>query len=351
MTTLSPIRWENETLYLLDQRKLPHTEEWFEVDSIEKCHQAIKEMIVRGAPCIGFSAIFGMALELKNKIIIDKAEILRKVEFLKSARPTAVNLEYEVDRCVELIAGHDSADIAYLELVKFAQNQLELSQYRNERMAQIALEQLNTTLGKTTYRLMTHCNTGYLACGSIGTALGVISYAFAKGKLEHAYADETRPYLQGSRLTAYELSKENIPHSIVVEGAASHLLKSNRVDAIFVGADRIARNGDTANKIGTATLAIVANFYKIPFYVVAPTSSFDLNIMEGSEIKIEFRPSSEIKEFNGFKVSPEESETVNPSFDITNSSLITGIICEHGLIQAPYTENLVKVVKNENSYN
>src|SRR5688572_15296694 len=170
---------------------------------------------------------------------------------------------------------------------------------------------------------MTHCNTGFLACGSLGTALGVISHANSLGKVEHVYADETRPYLQGTRLTAFELSKENIPYSIVVEGAASYLMSHNKVDAIFVGADRIAANGDTANKVGTSTLAIVAKHYNIPFYVVAPVSSFDISIPDGFHIEIEMRAMNEITELRGIKLAPEGAQSVNPSFDVTDHQFIT----------------------------
>lgn len=349
MSGVNPMKWENEKLYLLDQRVLPHTETWQEIDNLERCHWAINVMVVRGAPCIGFTAIFGMALAIKELGKIDNSKVKEMADYLKSSRPTAVNLQYEVDRCVEIITKHESADIAYLELVKFGLGELETSHQKNTKMAEIAIEELDNTLNKAKYRFLTHCNTGYLACGSLGTALGVISHANAKDRCEYAYADETRPYLQGSRLTAFEMAKENIPHSIVVEGAASHLLKNDKVDAIYVGADRIARNGDTANKIGTSTLAIVAKHYNIPFYVVAPTSSFDLELAGGSEIPIELRPVEEIKEYKGIKIAPEESDAWNPSFDITDASLITGIICEKGLIKPPFTENLVRIVESENS--
>lgn len=351
MSTPNPIEWREEFLYLLDQRVLPHKEEWHKIDTIEKCHWSIVEMVVRGAPCIGFTGIFGMALALKEMSKIDEKNIIRTAEYLNSARPTAVNLKYELDRCVDLILKHDDPSIAYLEIVKFGLEQIESLKQKNTKMAELALNELDKSLKKNKYNFMTHCNTGFLACGCIGTALGVISHAHSKGKVNHTYADETRPYLQGSRLTAYELQKEGIPHSIVVEGAASHLLKGGNVDAIFVGADRIARNGDTANKIGTSTLAIVAKYYKIPFYVVAPLSSFDINIDSGAQIPIELRPDTEIKEIQGVKISPVESKGWNPSFDVTDSTLITGIICENGIIKPPYNDNLIKVVRNENSNN
>lgn len=349
MSGVIPMKWEKEKLYLLDQRVLPHTETWQEIDSIEKCHWAINVMVVRGAPCIGFTAIFGMALAIKELEKLDSFKIKEIAKYLKSSRPTAVNLEYEVDRCVEIIKKHESNNSAFSELVALGMGELELSHQRHTKMAEIAIEELDQTINKNKYRFLTHCNTGYLACGSLGTALGVISHANVKDRCEYVYADETRPYLQGSRLTAFELAKENIPHSIVVEGAASHLLRQGKVDAIYVGADRIARNGDTANKIGTSTLAIVAKHYNVPFYVVAPISSFDLELTDGSEIPIELRPAEEIKEYKGIKIAPEDSDAWNPSFDVTDASLISGIICEKGLIKPPFSESLMRIVNSENS--
>ena len=213
-------------------------------------------------------------------------------------------------------------------------------------MAKIGLSELIKKVGDRKWRLMTHCNTGFLACGSLGTALGVISYANQMNYVEHVIVDETRPYMQGTRLTAFELNKENIPYNIVVEGAASFLLSNNKVDAIFVGADRIAANGDTANKIGTSTLAIVAKYYNVPFYVVAPISSFDVNISDGSHIEIEMRPMAEVTEFKNIEISPKGARAINPSFDVTEYNLITGIICEKGFIDPSIPGELLRVVNS-----
>lgn len=181
---------------------------------------------------------------------------------------------------------------------------------------------------------MTICNTGYLACGPLGTALGVASHLHQQSKLESVFACETRPYLQGARLTCFELAKQGIQHRLVVEGAVAHVLKTQQIDAIFAGADRIAANGDTANKIGTCTLAIVADYYKVPFYIVAPTSSFDPEAKSGADIPIELRPESEITQFKGTQVAPIETNAFNPSFDVTPHQLIKGIFCEKGLLRA-----------------
>ena len=345
-----PIIWKDETLLLLDQRLLPQSETFVEVKDLKGCTAAIKDMVVRGAPCIGFTAIYGMALWVKNQSEINPVTCRNACDEMISARPTAVNLSFEVNRCFEImrssLAEGQSKDQVFQKLVSFGDLQIKESHEKNTQMAKIGFEELKKQIGDRQWRLMTHCNTGFLACGSLGTALGVISYANSQGKVEHVYADETRPYMQGTRLTAFELSKENIPYSIVVEGAASYLLSHNKVDAIFVGADRIAANGDTANKVGTSTLAIVAKHYNIPFYVVAPVSSFDITIANGSHIEIEMRPISEITEIKGIKLAPEGANAVNPSFDVTDHKFITGIICEKGFINPKNPGELVRVVQS-----
>lgn len=345
-----PIIWKDETLLLLDQRLLPQTETFVEVTDLKGCTAAIKDMVVRGAPCIGFTAIYGMALWVKNQSEISVTSCRNACDEMISARPTAVNLSFEVNRCFEIMRGSlaegQGKNQVFEKLVAFGDLQIKESHEKNTLMAKIGFDELKKKIGDRKWRLMTHCNTGFLACGSLGTALGVISYANSQGKVEHVYADETRPYMQGTRLTAFELSKENIPYSIVVEGAASYLLSHNKVDAIFVGADRIAANGDTANKVGTSTLAIVAKHYNIPFYVVAPVSSFDITIADGTRIEIEMRPITEITEVKGIKLAPEGANAVNPSFDVTDHQFITGIICEKGFINPKNPGELVKVVQS-----
>lgn len=343
-----PIIWKNNKLYLLDQRLLPHSEKYLEFSDLDSTAKAINDMVVRGAPCIGFTAIYGLALWVSQQTNLTLENCRKACDFIISSRPTAVNLSFEVNRCFELIKklieqGRSLQEV-YKTLIDFAGFQINQIFEKNTFMAKIAFEELKHKIGNKKWKLMTHCNTGFLACGSSGTALGVISHAHKMGNIEHVIVDETRPYLQGSRLTAFELSKEEIPYHIVVEGAASYLLSQNKVDAIFVGADRIAENGDTANKVGTSTLAIVANYYKIPFYVVAPVSSFDTSIPDGTHIAIEMRSMTEVTEFNGINVAPENSSSINPSFDITEHSLISGIICEKGLINPKNKGELKKVV-------
>lgn len=338
------LNWDGETLTLIDQRLLPHTEELVSVRSVEECHAAIKDMVVRGAPLIGFGAIFGLAIHAAN-CLGDYEKFEKGAEYLKTARPTAVNLEYEVERCLALAKRESGSGLA-ATLAEFGISEFNKLGRDNLQMAELALADVAKRVHKDRYRFMTLCNTGFLACGPLGTALGVISTAHKKGIVEHVYASETRPYMQGSRLTAYELSSEDISHEIVVEGAASFVLGSGRVDAIFVGADRIAANGDTANKVGTSSLAIIAKYYGIPFYVIAPTSSFDVSIKSGAEIEIEMRPEEEILKFKGIPVAPFKSKALNPSFDVTDHKNITGIVCEKGLIDPSIPGELERVVRS-----
>lgn len=345
MSSYYPINFENGTLILLDQTQLPNKENYLSFESLEEVHGAIRDMIVRGAPCIGFSAIFGLALWLRNHPTFTVPQFRQACDFLKTARPTAVNLAFEVDRVFELVNTNNKDSDLYKKIVKFGQDQLSLSESANRKMSVIAEEELDATIAKSQYNILTHCNTGYLACGSIGTALGVVQNLHEKNKLNNTWVDETRPYLQGSRLTAFELMKIGAPHKVVVEGAASYLMKNGLVDAIFTGADRIVSNGDTANKIGTSNLSILAHYYGIPFYIVAPTSSFDLETATGTEIEIEMRDPKEILEYNDIRIAPETSTALNPSFDVTDGKLISGIINERGIAKGNYIESLPGIVK------
>ncbi len=343
------LRWNEDSLILIDQRELPLVEKYFSVKTIQDCYDAIEKMVVRGAPLIGFTALWGMVLWAKDNPTGNFEQFLEQAEYLKQSRPTAVNLEFELNRSITKaeaftqlhgnLVGFDS------ELERFAKSEMDQIYSDNLSMAKMALDDLDKIVNKPTYRLMTLCNTGMLACGPMGTALGVISYAFSKGRVEHVYASETRPYLQGARLTAFELQQQDIPFEISVEGACSYLMKQGLVDAIFVGADRIAANGDSANKIGTSTLAIVAKHYGIPFYVVAPTSSFDLNANSGDDIPIEMRSEDEILSFRNQRVAPLGARAINPSFDITEHMFIEGIICEKGIIKYPMSTNMVEKLK------
>jgi len=345
---VSPLEWKNDELVLVDQRKLPLTESFVTCKTVEDTFEAIKVMVVRGAPLIGFSALYGMALAAKELETFDLTKFKKSGDFLKSARPTAVNLAYEVDRAIELASSLDKEGRQgeiYNSLVSFSHAQIEKIFKDNTNMAKLAMKDLEEKYGDRPLRLMTLCNTGFLACGPMGTALGVIDYMNQNGRVEKVFASETRPYLQGGRLTAYELSVLGIPHYVTVEGAFSYLMREKLVDAIFIGADRIVANGDTANKVGSSTLAIVAKYYGVPFYTVAPTSTFDLSLKTGDEIEIEIRPEEEVLFAMGQRICPEQSRALNPSFDVTSHRDLTGIICENGLIKDITPENVERTVK------
>lgn len=341
---LEPLKYEKDILHLLDQRLLPLEEVYLTAKTIEDCFRAIQDMVVRGAPLIGFTGIWGLALYLKNnpKVVLPQFE--QAAEYLKSARPTAVNLAFEIDRCVLMARKETHLNALYPKLVTHAQEEMNNLYDKNLSMAKIAEKELFKLYGDRPLNLMTICNTGTLACGVLGTALGVVVHLHQQKKVKLVYTSETRPYLQGSRLTSFELIKEGIDHEIVVEGAASYLMKNKNIDAIFAGADRIVENGDTANKIGTSSLSIIAKYYGIPFFIVAPVSSFDLEMKTGDEIEIELRDPREILNFKGSRLAHPDARALNPSFDVTDHSCITGIICENGVIAPVTVKNLRSVL-------
>ena len=340
-----PIQYIDDKLLLLDQRKLPLEEIFLQYTTLEGGHDGIRDMVVRGAPCIGFTAIFSLALWLKDRQF-QLSEFENACDYLNAARPTAVNLAYEIGQVKKIVKkAKENSEDAYSAVVNYGHEQIALSESQNRSMARFAEKDLDALLNKKKYNILTHCNTGFLACGSIGTALGVVQNLFEENKLEMTWVDETRPYLQGSRLTAYELSKLGAPHQVVVEGAASYLMSQGKVDAIFTGADRIAANGDTANKVGTSNLAIIAKHYGIPFYIVAPSSTFDMSLKSGDEIDIELRDPLEILEYKGLRIAPENSTAFNPSFDITRGELIEGIINENGIAKGNYISSLRDIIK------
>ncbi|MBP9682147.1 MAG: S-methyl-5-thioribose-1-phosphate isomerase [Bacteriovorax sp.] len=345
MSGLLPLKYENEIVKLLDQRLLPTEEIYLTAKTIEDCFDAIKDMVVRGAPLIGFTGIWGLALFLKHNPKITFEQFSRAAEYLKSARPTAVNLAYEIDRCVIMAKAETHMNALYPKLVAHAKNEMNNLYEKNLMMAKLGEVELQKIYGDRPLNIMTICNTGVLACGVLGTALGVIVHLNNQKKIKSVYASETRPYLQGSRLTSFELIKEGIDHRIVVEGAASYLMKNKMVDAIFAGADRIVENGDTANKIGTSSLSIIAKHYGIPFYIVAPISTFDLNLATGDQIEIELRDQDEILKYKDKYIAHPEARALNPSFDVTDHRCITGIICEKGVIYPTSPANVRAVVE------
>jgi methylthioribose-1-phosphate isomerase len=322
---ITPFYFKDEKFFILDQRRLPHEETWIACDKASQVADAIKTLAVRGAPAIGIAAAFGLALDAK----LGQAAFSHAAEMLKNARPTAVNLSWAVHRVLSVAKGCAEKDL-YTIARSEAEKIWDEEKAANEAMA---VHSDKLFLEQKTYRILTHCNTGVLATGGIGTALGVIRRLYSMGKLSMVYVDETRPLLQGARLTAYELKSDKIPATLITDNMAGWLMKQGKIDAVIVGADRIAKNLDTANKIGTYSLAVLAHAHKIPFYVAAPMSTFDPNISTGAEIPIEERAKQEVLGF-GDRIWAPEVEVYNPAFDVTPGQLITSIITETGIFRS-----------------
>ncbi len=345
MQEINTIEYKENQLILLDQRKLPLSREYFICDTYKDVEFAIKDMVVRGAPAIGASAAYGVVLAALEFEVNGKNAFVKNMniacEALNNARPTAVNLMWAIKRMKKIIL-KDKKVKNICSLIK-------------EEADYIFKEDINTNkkMAKEGYRvipkgakILTHCNTGALATVGYGTALGVIREAHYLGKNIFVYADETRPRLQGARLTAWELKEENIPFTLIADSTAATLIRDGKIDVILVGADRIALNGDSANKIGTFMLAVVAKRYNVPFYIVAPTTTIDFEIETGDEIEIEERSSEEITHIAGVRIAPTGITVYNPAFDVTPNEYITGIITEKGILNAPYNVSITKCKEN-----
>lgn len=314
------MRWDGHVLSLLDQRLLPREEVWLECRTASEVAEAITTMVVRGAPAIGVSAAFGIVMAAQQGLDLQVV-----AEELKRARPTAVNLAWAVDRMMR----------ASGDLRKEAERILAEDLDANRRMgAHGAL-----LLGEQS-TVLTHCNAGALATAGYGTALGVIRAAVEAGKRVAVFADETRPYLQGARLTAWELQRDGIDVTLITDSMSGHFFQQKTFDAVIVGADRIAANGDAANKIGTYTVAVLAHAHGVPFYIVAPVSTIDPHCPSGAEIPIEERSAQEVVEIHGTRVAPEGILVRHPAFDVTPARLITAIITERGVLRPPYSESI-----------
>ena len=329
------IHWLDDHLLLLDQRRLPATTEWLNVADAAGAADAIREMAVRGAPAIGITAAYGLALEaLRLGPRAHGAALEPALATLAASRPTAVNLFWALDRLRQRFDGEPGAALGK-RLVREAERIHQEDQAANQRIGELgaALLPANATL-------YTHCNTGALATGGHGTALGIVRSAWRSGHLNGVFAGETRPWLQGARLTAWELMQENIPVTLVADSAAGLLMAQGRIDAVVVGADRIAANGDTANKIGTYNLAVLARHHNLPFIVAAPESTLDPAMTDGSGIVIEERDGDEVRRVGGTAMAPEGCPVYNPAFDVTPAALITAIVTENGVIESPSTAAL-----------
>ena len=335
------IAYEPGVLRLLDQTRLPDAVEFLEARDWQAVERAIREMIVRGAPAIGIAGAYGLALAARE--YAEHPDFLKHMAAaahrLANARPTAVNLSWSVTQLLEDAlarseAGEAPAAIAAaLEREARAIHDADIETCRR-------IGDLGASLVPDGGEVLTHCNTGALATGGYGTALGIIRSAWRDGKIKRVLASETRPQLQGARLTTWELDQDGIPHSLITDSMAAHFMRHGRVRAVIVGADRIARNGDVANKIGTYALAVLARAHKIPFIVAAPASSFDREIATGESIVIEERDPAEVTAVRGVPIAPAGTDALNPAFDVTPSDLITAIVCEHGIARPPSEETI-----------
>lgn len=327
------VAWSDDRLRLLDQRKLPAQVEYLDIDTAAQAADAIREMVVRGAPAIGITAAYAVVLAARARFAADKLTWARAIDadlaLLNAARPTAVNLAWALARMRALIEAGIAGDPVPVLLAEAQRIHAE-DIAANRRMGVLGAELIARDSG-----VMTHCNTGSLATGGFGTALGVIRAGMAAGSINAVFAGETRPWLQGARLTAWELTQDGIPATLIADSAAAHLMAQGKLHWIIVGADRIAANGDTANKIGTYQLAISARHHGVKFMVVAPTSTIDLATANGAAIAIENRTEAELLQFNGVAHTPAAMRAWNPAFDVTPAALIDAIVTEKGVVHAP----------------
>ncbi|PKM82810.1 MAG: S-methyl-5-thioribose-1-phosphate isomerase [Firmicutes bacterium HGW-Firmicutes-13] len=344
---MKPLVWEEKQLKILDQRKIPWTLEYLACSTSEEVEEAIRNLSVRGAPAIGAAAAFGLTLgasSLKFKSVSKENFIQmfrEKARKMSEARPTAVNLSWAVNRMLKNLEENEGSPVE--EIIKSLEKEALLIFEEDIRINQ-KIGELGASLISAGDKILTHCNAGALATAGYGTALGVVRKAHEQGKNVEVYVDETRPVLQGSRLTAWELKEEKIPFVLVTDNMAGLLMQKGLINLILVGADRITQNGDTANKIGTYALAVLANYHKVPFYVAAPTSTFDLSLEKGDDIPIEERNAEEVTCILDKRIAPENIKVFNPSFDVTPHYLINAIITEKGIIENPDRDKIRSII-------
>ena len=352
---IRPVRWENDVLMMLDQRILPARYEYLSYSYSRDVADAIKDMVVRGAPAIGIAAAFAAVLSVRAHYSGDNLNWRDKFEedmvYLAASRPTAVNLFWAIERMRAFVdrvcddtcdsSCDSSCDSPVELLLSEAQKIMAEDILSNKKMGELGAELIGDKCN-----VLTHCNAGALATGGYGTALGVIRSAYAKGKIERVYADETRPWLQGSRLTAWELVHDGIPVTLQADSVAAHLMQQGKINWVIVGSDRIAANGDVANKIGTYGLAVLARFHQVKFMVVAPTSTIDMAMENGEGIPIEQRPVEEVFCAAGKKIAAEKADAWNPAFDVTPAALVDAIVTEKGVVLNPDTEKVRKLMNS-----
>ena len=343
MKKVRTVEWKNGRVVMLDQRLLPNREVYRIYKDPKDVIAAIRDLVVRGAPAIGVSAAMGLALGAQK---LPKDRFAKEFEKLcrafAAARPTAVNLFWAIERMQSIVRANPQLSVETLR--KMLESEA-LAVYREDLDANRRLSEFGAELLPSKGTILTHCNAGGLATAGIGTALGVILAARDAGKKVSVFADETRPVLQGARLTAWELKKARVPVTVITDNMAGHFMQRGDIDAVVVGTDRTAANGDVANKIGTYSVAALAARHGIPFYVAAPTSSIDLNCPDGSKIPIEERSPEEVSHWHGRPGIPKGVKVANPAFDVTPAKLVTAIITENGVAKGAYKRNLSKLVK------
>src|SRR5580765_8290625 len=346
-----PVKWSDEGVLMLDQRLLPTEEVWLTLKTYDEVAAGIKDMVVRGAPAIGVSAAYGIALGAKNFVGTSIADLEEELEFisdtLAKTRPTAVNLFWAIDRMKRTFQKAKADGKSVSEIKQILLDDAKAI-HEEDIESQRLIAKFGGELIDDNSTVLTHCNAGALATGGVwGTALGVIRGAVDAGKHVSVIADETRPYLQGARLTAWELMQDEIPVTLITDNMSGHMMKKGKVQAVVVGSDRIAANGDVANKIGTYMVAVLARQHNIPFYVAAPLSTVDLNCPTGDEIPIEERDKREITHVRDIQLAPEGIGVSNYAFDVTPNEFVTAIITEKGVARAPYTESLRRQFESE----
>jgi len=338
------INWKNGRVRYIDQTLLPSKTRFVECSDIRKLWRAIKRLEIRGAPAIGIAGALGVVLGVKGSKAKTFGEFLgevkRAAKYLASSRPTAVNLFWALARMERAAAANPNKSVRDIKKILLEE---ALSVIDEDKKNCRAMARFGASLIGSGDTILTHCNAGGLATADYGTALGVLFEANRHGKKIKVYADETRPLLQGARLTTWELMREGIDTTLICDNMAASLMAKGKIDKIFVGADRIASNGDTANKIGTYSLAVLAKYHRIPLYVVAPLSTFDFKIKTGSEIPIEERDPREVREIRGLPIAPKDVKVYNPAFDVTPNALIAAIVTERGIFRKPYLEAFAKV--------
>ncbi len=342
------IRWADGFVRILDQRLLPGEVVYRDLVKADEVADAIQTMTIRGAPAIGIAAGFGLALTAFHSLARNEAQLAEELyiaaDQLRKSRPTAVNLSWAVDRIMNRFNGTKDPDVTILKEI-IVQEALKIAD--GDARMNLRIAKNGQRFIPDSANIIHHCNTGTLATGGYGTALGVIRYAHEQGKKVHVYVDETRPRMQGARLTAWELQQLGIPHTIIVDGASGYIMRHHKIDACLVGCDRIAANGDVANKIGTYNLALVARAHGVPFFSAGPLSTIDLKIPNGEAIPIEERTAQEITHIAGIQITPAGAVVTNPAFDVTPAEYLTGIITDAGVAFPPYEKSLQELMEHQ----